>query len=105
MTARRKAAPSRELRPRETDRVAVAPVLISDRTAPSLCGLEPRAFRAFILARGIPHVRHGKRLLVRARDLAEAIGRGEEGPVDARVVVDMEPTRSEILARVAGGRR
>jgi hypothetical protein len=88
----------RALRPRATDGIAVTPVLVSDRTAPHLCGIEARVFRALVAQLGIPSARIGRRLLVRASDLAEAIGQRDH-------VADTEPTRSEILARVAGGRR
>lgn len=53
----------------------MVPPIISDRTAPALAGLEGRAFREFILARGIPHTTHGHRLLARTADVLEAIGR------------------------------
>lgn len=95
----------RALRPRATDGIAVTPVLVSDRTCAALVGLEPRAFRAFVLDHHIQHQRAGKRLIVRAKDLEDAIAQRDDGPVDARAIADPEPTRSEILARVAGGRR
>ncbi len=97
----------RPLRGRATDALVVAPILVSDRSAPAICGIEARVFRALVAKLGIPCTRVGKRLLVRATDLAEAIGRPQDIGVDVQSVERRaEPTRSEILARVAsGGRR
>jgi hypothetical protein len=85
-----------------------AAILVSDRSAPVLCGLEPRVFRALVAKLGIPCMRVGKRLLCRATDLADAIGRASEEPghiTDASAEEAREPSRSEILARIAGGHR
>jgi hypothetical protein len=57
---------SRRRRPRATDGITVAAIVISDRTAPALVGLEPRAYRALVAELGIPATR---------RRAPEAIGR------------------------------
>ncbi|MGH7440509.1 MAG: hypothetical protein ACRENE_32875 [Polyangiaceae bacterium] len=56
----------RALKPRRTDALRVEPIAITDRTAPALTGLESSVFRAFVLAHAIPHVRHGRRMIVDA---------------------------------------
>lgn len=89
----------RALRPRATDGISVAAIFVSDRTAPSLCGLESRVFRALVAKLGIPSIRIGKRLLVRAADLEGAIGSAEAAQSDP-VVEARGPSREEILRRV-----
>jgi hypothetical protein len=96
---------ARALRPRETEGLLVAPVLVSDRTAAALVGLEPRAFRAFVAEKNIPCTRIGKRLLVRATDLAEAIGKDGVGVPSVDDEDNEGLTRAEILRRVAEGQR
>lgn len=52
-----------------------APLTVSDASAPAVVGLTPRQFRRFVHEKGIPCVRVGRRTLVRADLLLEAIDR------------------------------
>jgi hypothetical protein len=63
----------RALRPRATDALRVEPIAITDRTAPALTGLEGPVFRAFVLAHAIPHVLHGRRMVVDAEVFRAAL--------------------------------
>jgi hypothetical protein len=58
---------------RATAAISVAPATATDRTAHLVFGLEPRAFRNMIVARGIRHARIGRRLIVRVDDVLEAL--------------------------------
>jgi hypothetical protein len=85
--------------------IAVAPVAVTDRTAPAVLGLEPRVFRAFIASRRIPHARIGRRVVVCVSDVLDAIDAlaTEQGHGTARPSRDLdanELTADEILARI-----
>ena len=66
----------RNLKPRATESLVVAPATVTDRSAPAVLGLDPRDFRVFVLRHRIPHVREGHRTVARVADVLEAIGRG-----------------------------
>lgn len=57
--------------------VGVAPVLVSDEDASCypVAGLTARRFRELVRTLDVPHVRLGRRILVRAFDLDEAMRR------------------------------
>jgi hypothetical protein len=70
----------RPLRPREVDTLAVAPVVVSDLTAPLVLGLQSRrAFRDLLSAHPeVPRRRVGKRTFVAVADFV-AFVRGGAG--------------------------
>ena len=109
-TKKKRRPTPRDLQPRLTDGLALRPILVSDLSAPAACGLESRAFRAFVRSRSIPHTLEGRRLLVLASDLEAALRErqadeaGERADDDDRDDGAPEPSRAEILRRVAGGR-
>lgn len=96
----------RTLRPRATSALAIAPLLVTDLTAPVAAGLEPRAFREFVVRAGIPHVRDGHRVIVRADVLLAAIDRlarsgasaTESAPASS--AEEDEPSADELLRRI-----
>jgi len=110
---------ARALRPRVTDSVGIAPLYVSDLTAPIAVGLEPRQFRAFVAESGVPHVKRGHRILVATEKLRAALERAEQtsdaasansGTVEPSTTAGDESnlTADELLARlgrrrVAGG--
>ena len=101
---------ARNLRPRATAAVPVQPLTVSDRTAPALVGLEPRAFRDLLEREHVPHARIGRRVVARVAFVLEAIDRlslevdaTTETASAADDEADDEPTADEILARL--GRR
>lgn len=63
----------RRLRQRATASICVAPLFVSDLTAPIAVGLEPRQFRDLVRDLEIPHIVYGQRLLVEAEDLRAAL--------------------------------
>jgi hypothetical protein len=89
-------------RPRATTALAVVPLTITDRTAPHVLGLEPRAFREFLVERSVPHVRLGRRVVARVDDVLEALGLAavttEAG--ELATVVDDESSADDVLARI-----
>jgi ligand-binding sensor domain-containing protein len=66
---------ARALRPRATSAIAVAPVTVTDLTAPIIFGLEPRQFRDLVRLENIEHARVGQRVVVRVDDVLEALAR------------------------------
>ena len=50
---------------------AIAPLVVSDATAPNLLGMTPRAFRDAVRSQDIPHVQLGARVVVLVEDLRE----------------------------------
>jgi hypothetical protein len=54
---------------------AATPLAVSDATALAVVGLTPRQFRRFVAEAGIPHAKVGRRTLVRADALLEALDR------------------------------
>lgn len=85
-----------------TDAVIVTPVTITDRNCAALTGLEPRPWRAAVVALGVPATRLGKRLVVCAEDWAAAVRGHRDEPVPEHDA-DVEPTREEIHARISRG--
>jgi hypothetical protein len=94
----------RALRPRATESVVVAPVAITDLTAPHVVGLEPRAFRELVADLGIPHVRRGHRTLVDVEVFRRAIAAaaGSDAPSMASAEERDAPrsTASSLLHRL-----
>ena len=97
----------RLLRPRQTRGLAVAPVVVTDLSAPAVVGLEQRSFREFVRDLKIPHVRRGQRILVDVEVLREVLASastrevddaaaGTEGDADDK----QGPTASELLQRL-----
>ena len=66
---------SRALRPRATASLVVAPVLVTDRSAPAVLGLEAREYRELVAEHGIRHVRRGHRVIARVEDVLAALDR------------------------------
>ncbi len=54
------AAQKRNLRPRETSKLAVAPVTATDLTCALVFGLEARPFCEFLIAADVPHAKIGR---------------------------------------------
>jgi hypothetical protein len=53
----------------------VAPVTVTDRTAPLVLGLEPRVYRELIARERVPHARVGRRVVARVEDVLVALDR------------------------------
>ena len=82
------------------EHVRVAHALaITDASAPGVLGLSPRQFRRFVREHNIPSVRAGRRTLVRADVLLEALDRL------AGVPSSVEPWTEADLIAAAVGRR
>jgi hypothetical protein len=80
----------------------VAPVTVSDLTAPAVLGLEPRSYRELLMREAVPHARLGHRVVARVEDVLEALDRiaGRGGEAVA------EPSGTDrILARIGRTRR
>jgi hypothetical protein len=93
----------RALKPKTTDALAIAPVLISDESAPAACGLTSRRFRELIAKHKIPCVRDGHRVLVRARDLEALVDRVADEANESSDAAENETgprTPAEVLALV-----
>ncbi len=90
-------------KPRATERLALAPVTVSDRTAPLVLGLEPRAFRALVERERIPHATIARRTVCRVEDVLAALDRLVTRPEGEPV---REPTERQpesvdaVLARI-----
>jgi hypothetical protein len=95
----------RKFRPRATASLAVAPVAITDRSAPATVGLESDVFRVLVQKLRIRHVLSGRRMIVLASDFAEAIERAGSADVAELAANDDAPAASvdALLARL--GRR
>jgi hypothetical protein len=65
------------------DAARLSAVIVTDATALSVVGLSPRQFRAFVRVHGIPHVRSGRRTLVRVDRLLEVVDRLSGAPARA----------------------
>ena len=95
---------SRVLRPRATASLSVAPITVSDLTAPSVVGLEPRHFRELLRVEDIPHAVVGRRVIARVEHVLSAIDRlaasGATEVPASEAVDDAEPSADEILARI-----
>jgi hypothetical protein len=81
----------------------VGALLVSDRTALAVSGLNPRQFRAYVRKHGIPHAKIARRMLVRADVLLAALGLNGATPT-----AKPEPVRSDWRGRalrlIGGGR-
>ena len=66
---------TRPLKPRASAALLIAPLAISDLTAPAQIGLEARPFREFLVREGVPHARIGQRVIARREDVLAAIDR------------------------------
>jgi len=70
---------TRALRPRATAALAVAPATVTDRTAPLVLGLEPRAFRELVIDHHVRHARVGRgvgrRIIARLEDVLAVLDR------------------------------
>lgn len=56
---------TRQLRPRATSALVVAPITVTDRTCAAVLGIEPRAFREWLAEENIEHRRIGRRVIAR----------------------------------------
>jgi hypothetical protein len=99
----------RALREKLTAAAPVASCTITDQSCAAATGFEPRQFRDFIFAKKIPHVRHGRRIVVRTDAWLAAIQRLEaQGEQSSDVA---EPDAGDVMlsklgrVRAIGGRR
>jgi hypothetical protein len=66
----------RALRSRATSALALAPVTVSDLTAPAVFGFaDGRPFREFLVREHVAHARVGHRVFARVEDVADALAR------------------------------
>jgi hypothetical protein len=65
----------RQVKPRATSSLAIAPALVTDLTAPAVVGLEPWQFRELVKAEGIAHARIGQRVTAKVADVVAAVDR------------------------------
>ena len=72
------ASRSRALRPRATADTPIVPATVTDLTAPTVLGLEPRQFRELVAREAIAHARVGHRMIVRLDVFLEALDRMAE---------------------------
>ena len=97
---------SRRLKSRATTELAVAPLTCTDRTAPVVFGLEPRAFREFVARERIAHARLGQRVIARVVDVLAALDRlrvtdGEE-PIASALDDEEQPETAAAVLRALG---
>lgn len=97
---------ARQLRPRATDGLAVAPVTVTDRTCAAVLGLEPRVFRAWLMAANVPHAHIGRRVVARVDDVLAAL-RNAPAPTAAPEADDEDavPTTADDVLAALGMRR
>jgi hypothetical protein len=93
---------SRAIRQRATDRVAVAPVAVSDRTCAALLGLEPRAFRELLSREDVPCIRVGRRVLARVEDVEAVLCRLAGQAVHVDDDETPQPRGVEAVLRLVG---
>jgi hypothetical protein len=80
--------------------VVVAATLVSDATSMAVLGLTPRQYRAFLVERGVPHFKAGRRTLARLDRILEAADRLSGAAPRAAW------NEAEVIAEAArGGRR
>lgn len=72
----------RPLRPRATSALVVAPVAITDLTAPAVLGIEARPFREWLVTANVPHTRRGKRVIALVADVVAALERSAASSPD-----------------------
>jgi hypothetical protein len=104
---------TRALKPRATANLAIAAVLVSDRTAPAVLGLEPRVFRWLLAHRHVRHEVLGRRVVARVDDVLEALGLGDVAGAELEAVENDKPSLAprpqtgadRILARIGRVRR
>lgn len=98
---------TRAIKPRATSSLAVAPVTFTDLTAPIVVGLEPRQLRDFVAKHRVPHLRDGKRLIVRVDTFLAAFDRLATMPEGALAIAtdDDRPITADGVLRSLGLRR
>lgn len=100
----------RPLRPKQTAALVANPATISDLTC-HVHGLEARQFRELVAREEIPHVRIGRRLVVRTEAFLAALERLETAPPASGVELldddeDDQPTSADaVLASLGRVRR
>lgn len=104
-----KSSKPRALRTPPTSTLAVVPVTVTDRTCAAVLGLEPRVYREWLVAAGVPHTRIGRRVVARTDHVLAALTRSacsatsvDLPSVDAeRDDDDDQPTTPDgVLARI-----
>ncbi len=65
----------RNLRPRSTASIAIAPATVTDLTSAIVLGLEARPYRELLAREHVPHARIGKRVIARVEDVLAALDR------------------------------
>jgi hypothetical protein len=96
---------TRPTRTRSTAALAVAPATVTDRTAPLVLGLEPRAYRELVSRLHVPHARIGRRVVARVDDVLAAFDRiaRADGAVEPEAPAADFDTADDVLRRL--GRR
>jgi hypothetical protein len=83
---------------------SVGALLVSDRTALAVSGLNPRQFRAYVRKHGIPHAKVARRMLVRADVLLAALGLNDPPQSAESVAPVRSDWRGRALRLIGGGR-
>lgn len=96
---------TRNVRPSAAASLCVAPVTVTDRSAPAVLGLEPRVFRELVIKLGVRHSLIGRRMIANVADVLAALDREAVTGVSPMASEDNddEPTVDSLLARI--GRR
>jgi len=98
-------------RPRATSALAIVPAAVTDRTAPAVLGLEPRAYRRLVERERIPHAVVARRVVCRVDDVLAALDRVARRTGDTEVVdpaaddLDDQPQSADEVLRRLGKER
>lgn len=97
----------RKLRPRATSVLVVAPIAVTDLTAPAVLGIEARPFREWLVAANVPHTRRGKRVIALVADVVAALERSSMGEPteDGQDVHEAPRSVDALLARIGRQRK
>jgi hypothetical protein len=93
----------RPLRTRETSKLSVAPLAITDLTCAALIGIEPRVFREWLVSAAVPFIRIGRRVIARADHVLAALAGDAASTATPGDVEDddSQPTsEAEVLAAI-----
>jgi hypothetical protein len=84
----------RKLRPRETAKLAVAPVTVTDRTCALVFGLEARQWCEWLDAADVPHTKIGRRTIALVADCVAALSRSAARTTDAPTPIKNDELQS-----------
>lgn len=90
----------RKLRTRETEKIAIVPVAVTDRTCALVLGLDPEPFRALLVAENIPHRSVGRRVIARVDDVLSALTSTPRVALAAPSSTDEPATVDDVLAEL-----